>query len=173
MTKRKLTPSVTRAILADLARSMRYEDIAAKHDVSVGTIANAKRKGQPKRPGKDQRSSQAPSGSAPAPSDAAGLDRLIATAERLVREAEAEENLSGVATMGRLLATLHAERRKASPPPTPDELGMMLVPISEMDDLGGQVAARLHKMLDLVADEACGPPCRVCGRPMPSGLQTS
>lgn len=153
MTTKKLTAATIRDVRARKARGERYEDIARATGLSTGSVANAlslgKRSG--KHPKKASPAAPAPSGEALPSGEDDGLEQMIETAKRLVREAEAEGNLAGVATMGRLMAALLEHRRKAMPPPSVEEQGMVLVPAGEMTELGAMVAARLHAMVDRMA----------------------
>lgn len=74
------------------------------------------------------------------------LDHWIRQAQTAVDTAEAEGNLPLMGQMLRVAASLAETRRKATPPTPPDPNEH-----PDMVALGSQVAARLHKMVDLVA----------------------
>jgi len=162
---RKLTATKRQAIATDRAAGMGYEELAAKHGVSVGSISNALKAASAKRTKKAPPSAPAPPGEALPAGEDDGVQELLVTAERLSREAETEGNLSGVATMGRLRVALLEHRRKAAPPPSPEEQGMVLVPAGEMQTLGAQVRARLTEMIGHLTAED-GPTCPSCHRPL-------
>lgn len=73
------------------------------------------------------------------------LDRWLATAKRMGEIAESEGDLDALATAGRLSVSLLEAKRKATPPTRPDPNDN-----PDMVKLGGEVAARLHKMIDQV-----------------------
>lgn len=74
------------------------------------------------------------------------LDRWLATADRIGRDAELDDDFDTVAKMGRLSASLLEHKRKAKGPPPRDQ--------NEDPDyveLGARVAAKLHEYVDKIA----------------------
>ena len=154
--RKRLDPATIAQIQAGHRKGATYADLADRHGVSQGSVRNALLAAAP--PAKPLRG---PRAQPAAVEEDDGLGALDVLTERLLRDAEADGNLPGVATIGRLRVALAEHRRKAAPPPSLEQDGMMLVPVSDMVGLAKKARDRLHAYVETSPEERLA--CSRCG----------
>ena len=125
MAARKLKMAQRREIQERRARGEGVAEIARDMGVSTGTVSTVAREAPRPAPPAGLEVVLAGEGGSACPTcgragPADELEELLASVRRLARMAEAEANLSGVATLGRLTTAILDLKRKAAPPERPD-----------------------------------------------------
>lgn len=156
----RLTPELINEIKIARKRGASYDGIAARYGVSVGSVRNALKRASEHTPAPSASASPAPPSAAPAeddePPSAAELRRWLSQQVRALQadadRLRADGDMPSLATTNRLLVGASTLLARVTPDHDPDA-GGVLVPRAEMDDLGREVARRLHAFVDILTGE--------------------
>ncbi len=166
MNAKKLTAATIRAIKKSRANGARFADIAAEFGVSLGSVSAAlKSPGAPKKAKSKPADTQleqlenAPVQVENADDVDPAFSSLLKTVDAMAAAAASDNDVSRLATLGRLAGTLREHRRKSAPPAdAPD--GYFVTRASE-EAAAAKVRARFHSILERIPT---GPKCPTCNR---------
>lgn len=139
-----LSPSLVNKIATLSKSGMTQRDIQRTLGISLGLVSKALARAvaatAPKTPAPQ------PEGDGSVNADEGGIEALLTMANRLATEAAAEDNLAGVATIGRLQVAIVEHQRKAKA----SEQEGVFVTHAQMQDAAAKVRKRMHDLADML-----------------------